>query len=391
MRREIAIAEGSRLLPDARDRSLGLAFVLLLSLPALIGLEGNEAGARARAGEPPVKLVGVAAAGGIGPWLQQLQTWARASFGGRHQLVEWDAQLKDSLGLSRSYGSDVTEGKDGWMFYRVHRGTQGVHPELPFPSAELDLWVRSLQAIRRRVEARGATFLVVIAPDKQTLYPDLLPPELAPPRPVSRLDALTARLRGLGVRVVDVRPALREGRASGSPFSRWPLYWKTDTHWNSLGALLAARAVLVELQQQFPGVHVPTDEEVQVETHPEAAGDLVRMRGLQDVSGDLRVETRLNPERCPEVHGYDLYTHPEVIQRLSCPGAPVGRALISHDSMMVAMLPVLAPAFERSTWSRQPRVEPALLEAEAPEVVIFEVVERTLWEGLPTLWGKLGE
>ena len=391
MRSEIAIGEGGRLAPGASDRRMSLAFVVLLSLPALIGLGGSEAGARARAGEPPVALSGVAAAGGIGPWLQQLQAWARASFGGRHQLVEWDAQLKQELGLSRSYGSDVTEGKDGWLFYRVHRGTQGVHPELPFPSAELDLWVRSLVATRRRVEARGAAFLVVIAPDKQTVYPDLLPPELPPPRPVARLDALTARLREEGVQVADVRPALRAARAPGSLFSRWPLYWRTDTHWNSLGAMLAARPVLAELQQRFPGVRVPSYEEIQVETHPAVAGDLVRMRGLQDVSGDLRVEARAQLERCPQVIGYDLYAHSEVNQRLSCPGAPIRRALISHDSMMVAMLPALAPAFERSTWSRQPRVDPALLEAEAPEVVIFEVVERTLWEGLPTLWGGLPE
>jgi len=391
MRREIAIAEGSRLMPDARDRALGLAFVVLLSLPAVIGLGASEAGARARAGEPPVTLAGVAAAGGIGPWLQQLQTWARASFGGRHQLIEWDAQLKGALGLSQSYGSDVIEGKDGWMFLRVHRGMQGVHPELPFPSAELDLWVRSLEAIRKRVEARGAAFLVVIAPDKQTVYPDLLPPELPAPRPVSRLDALTARLRDAGVQVVDVRPVLLAARAPDSPFSRWPLYWKTDTHWNSLGALLAARSILAELKQRFPGVQVPTDEEIQVETRPAPAGDLVRMRGLQGVSGDLRVDARVKPERCPQTQGYDLYAHSEVNQHQSCPGAPMRGALISHDSMMVAMLPVLAPAFERSTWSRQPRVDPALLEVGVPDVVIFEVVERTLWEGLPTLWGELSQ
>ena len=107
------------------------------------------------------------------------------------------------------------------------------------------------------------------------------------------------------------------------------------------------------------------------------------MRGLQDVASDLRVEARVRPERCVEAGGYDLDVRADVTQRLSCPGAPVRRALILHDSMMVAMLPALAPAFERSTWTRQAVLDPAMLAAEAPEVVIFEVVERTLWEGLP--------
>ena len=46
MRSEIAIAEGGRLAPGASDRRMSLAFVVLLSLPALIGLGGSEAGAR---------------------------------------------------------------------------------------------------------------------------------------------------------------------------------------------------------------------------------------------------------------------------------------------------------------------------------------------------------
>ena len=383
MRSGIAIAEEGTLAPGASDRWLALAFLVLLSVPALLGLGGGEARARARAGEPPVTLGGVAAAGGIGPWLQQLQPYARARFGGRHQLVEWDARLKQALGLGRSYGSDVTEGRDGWLFYRVHRGTQGVRPELPFSQAELDRWVRALDARRRSVEAAGAVFLVVFAPDKETIYPDLLPPELPGPLPVSRLDALQVRLQAEGVTVVDLRPALRTARAAGSPFSRWPLYWKTDTHWNTLGALLAARPVLAELGSRFPGFHVPADEEIEIQETPFEAGDLVRMRGLRSVSGEVRVDGRLRTSSCSGASGYELDARADVTQRLSCPGAPIRRALIFHDSMMVAMLPALAPAFERSTWSRQAVLDPALLLREVPEVVIFELVERTLWEGLP--------
>ena len=382
MRSELAITEERPLAAGASDRWLAVAFVVLLSLPAALSLGGDERRARARAGEPPVTLPSLASAAGIGPWLQQLQAYARASFGGRHQLVEWDARLKQALGLSRSYGSDVTEGRDGWLFYRVHRGTQGVRPEVPFGAAELDRWVGTLEAHRRAVEASGATFLVVIAPDKESIYPDLLPPEVPAALPTSRLDALAARLEGTGVRMVDLRPALRAARKTG-PFSGTPLYWRTDTHWNALGALLATRPLLAELGRRFPGVHVPADGEIEVRTAPAPPGDLVRMRGLQDVATDLRVEARVHPERCVEASGYDLDVHGGLTQRLSCPGAPVRRALVLHDSMMVAMLPALAPAFERSTWTRQAALDPAMLSAEAPDVVIFEVVERTLWEGLP--------
>jgi hypothetical protein len=258
-----------------------------------------------------------------------------------------------------------------------------VRPELPFSPAELDRWVQALQDRRRKVEAAGAAFVVVFAPDKETVYPDLLPAGLPGPLPTSRLDALHARLRAEGMTVVDLRPALRAARAPASRFSRWPLYWRTDTHWSMLGALLAARPLLAELGARFPGVHVPADEEIEIHESRSAAGDLVRMRGLPDLSGDLRIEGRLRTPSCPAASGYDLDARGDVTQHLSCPRAPIRRALIFHDSMMVAMLPALAPSFERSTWSRQAVVDPSLLAREAPEVVIFEVVERTLWEGLP--------
>jgi hypothetical protein len=323
----------------------------------------------------------------VGPWLRELQGHARVSFGLRHQLIGWDARLKRGLGLSESYGSEVTQGREGWLFYRVHRGTHGVRPEVPFPVEELDRWVENLDADRRLVESRGGAFLFLAAPDKQTILPDLLPPELPAAATVSRLDALTARLRARGIAVVDLRPVLRAAREPGAAFSRWPLYFRTDDHWNDLGALLAGREVLRALQARFPGVQVPADREIDVWTVPTAGGDLARMEGLQEVATDVWVKARVRSGRCLFEAFDPVARSPETptrqAQTLHCPGAPIRRALVQHDSMMVAMLPVLAPAFERSVWRLSPSIDPGLLASESPEVVILEVVERTLWEGLP--------
>ncbi len=362
MRSEISIARRQSLSLGVPDRALGLVFVVLLSLPGLVGLTGREARARAVAGEPPVVLRGLAAAGGIGPWLRELQGYLGASFGLRHQLVGWDARLKRTLGLSQSYGSDVTHGRDGWLFYRVHRGTQGIRPEVPFAADELDRWTAAIEVDRQRAESHGAAFIFIAAPDKDTVYPDLLPPELPPAGPVSRLDALTARLRADGVTVVDLRPALRSARAEGARFARWPLYFRTDSHWNTLGGLAAARRVLAALQQRFPGVHVPTDEEITVSSAETGGGDLARMDGLQGAVSDLWVRATVRTARCV-VDPFDpAAASPETPTalpgRLDCPGAPIRRALVLHDSMMAAMLPFLAPAFERATLLQSPLLSP---------------------------------
>ena len=205
---------------------------------------------------------------------------------------------------------------------------------------------------------------------------------------MSRLDALTARLRADGVTVVDLRPALRSARAEGARFAGWPLYFRTDSHWNTLGGLLAARPVLAALQQRFPSVHVPIDEEITVSSAETGGGDLARMDGLQGAVTDLWVRARVRTSGCV-VDPFDPAaaspeTPTELPGRLDCPGAPIRRALVLHDSMMAAMLPFLSPAFERTTLLRSPLL-PDRLAAESPDVVILEVVERTLYEGLPVV------
>lgn len=374
--------------PAVPGRGVVLAFLVLISLPALVGLEGQGARDRERAGEPPVNPPSLTRSGSVGQLLKDVQVYLRASFGLRQTLIHWDARLKRSLGLSESVGSAVTHGRDGWLFYRVHRGRQGVRPELPFTPEELDRWVQTFTTQHRQATELGIRYLFVVAPDKETIYPDLLPAGLPPPEPVSRLDVLTARLRAEAVPVVDLRPALREARGAPSPLSRWPLYHRTDDHWNELGALVGARAVLARLREHFPAVRVPLDDEVEVTTEATAGGDLARMEGVQEISREIQVRARVRSPACVfDPFGGPKPTGPEVplqaMQVLECPGAPILRGLVLHDSMMVAMLPVLAPVFQRSVWRLTPVLDPAELAAERPDVVVVELVERTLWEGLP--------
>lgn len=383
--RSTSVARPKTLAPPARG--VVLAFLVLISLPALVGLGGQGARDRERAGELPVHPPSLTRPGGVGQYLRDMQVYLRATFGLRQTLIHWDARLKRALGLSESVGSAVTHGRDGWLFYRVHRGRQGVRPELPFTPEELDRWVGTFTAQHRRATELGIHYLFVVAPDKETIYPDFLPAGLPLAEPVSRLDVLAGRLRAEGVPVVDLRPALREARGASSPFSRWPLYHRTDDHWNELGALLAARLVLAELRARFPGVRVPLDDEVEVTTASTAGGDLARMEGVQEISSELQVRARVRSAACVfDPIGGPKPTGPEVplqaAQVLQCPGAPILRGLVLHDSMMVAMLPVLAPVFQRSVWRLTPVLDTALLAVEKPDVVVVELVERTLWEGL---------
>ena len=372
------------------DRLLVAAFLLMVTLPGVLTPTGIGRTDPSRNGEAISKPPTLTRAGGVGAWLRQASDWLRVSFALRREMIGWDARLKMSLALDTTYGSAVTLGREGWLFYLVHRGSQGVRPEMDFSPDELDRWVSFLEARQRRLAARGVAFLVVVAPNKETIYPDLLPAGTPAARPRSRLDVLLGRLRERGrVEAVDLRPALRQAREPDSPFRSYPLYYRTDSHWNELGALLATRQVLERLHARFPGVEVPSDGALTLSRESTGGGDLARMQGLQAQFSDSRVRVQVSGRRC----SFDLGSvapgqspEPPLFSEktLECPGAPIPRALVLHDSMMIGMLPTLATAFQRSVWRLSDTLDASLLDREKPDVVILEFVERTLWRGAPS-------
>lgn len=100
---------------------------------------------------------------------------------------------------------------------------------------------------------RGLAWIIVLIPDKEQVYRDLLPPEARAggEPPPSCLDEVAEGLRKEGVHVVNLLPAFREAAARGEL-----LYWPDDTHWNDAGMELAARLIGAEILALPPdGVH----------------------------------------------------------------------------------------------------------------------------------------
>ena len=124
----------------------------------------------------------------------------RAS-GGRHQLVSWDARLKRALGPQPELrlGRDRM-GQDGWLFYRVHRGTQGIRPEVPFrvPPSSTAGPRRSRPPPEPRRPRRDVP--LHRRPGQGHPLSGFAPARSPPTLPGSRLDALTPGSAADGVR-----------------------------------------------------------------------------------------------------------------------------------------------------------------------------------------------
>lgn len=275
----------------------------------------------------------------------------------------------------------VISGRDGWLFYAGDRLREDFTGQDPFPDAMLDQWETVLKQRIQYLEKQGVKYLLVVAPNKQTIYPEFLPGWIRKQKGKTRFDQLKERLDTRGIHcLVDLRSALTAGKSDGQ------LYFSTDTHWNSMGALIAAEEIAGRLEQLFPGERFFDRASILLaEPEPGIARDLATMVGLE------RVMVEKEPARVAFLHPCAKsdaqlklpYVGPgyyEVPFARHCPGR-TRKAVVFRDSFTNFLEPFLSEMFETVVyiWKRyDPDIMSSLLEEIQPDIVIEESVERFL-------------
>lgn len=286
-------------------------------------------------------------------------------FGLRTTLIRWNSILRVGL-LGVSPIPSVVIGKDGWLFYRSevladghslndYRGT------IPLPETELaKLWDRILDN-HRVFSQMGLPYLVVIAPNKHTIYSEYLPDQMRPFRRPTRLEQFAAFLSRQPLAeklVLDLRQPLFKAK------EQHPVYWKTDSHWNSFGAYVGYREIMKRLSAHAPGLSpLPVQEDRVTLADSRKGGDLSQMLLMQDLLPeplDTRLEIGPNPH---STSGKKL--------------------LLRHDSFGDALYPFLNAHFETLT-----NIAPFApfpferIESERPMAVVHVLAERYLTQAI---------
>ncbi len=203
----------------------------------------------------------------------------RDHFGFRNTLIRALALGRFHGGLGMDRGTNIIIGKDGFLFFpsSIQDGFLAERNLDPFSPAELDQWQQLLEKRNKFFASRGIPFIVIVPPDKQSIYTEKMPDEFARVGPMTRLDQLIDRLRKRHspVRLVDLRPALLEAKK----YHR--IYFKTDTHWNDYGAFAAYPVILDAIESVLPGRKlVPQPMSDFIPRSTRKSGDLARYMDL---------------------------------------------------------------------------------------------------------------
>lgn len=300
-------------------------------------------------------------------------------FAFRARLVEWQAAFRLHY-LHVSPAASVIAGRDGWLFYAEDGSVEDYISAVPLSADELETWRIALQMTQDWLEAQGITYLFVVAPDKHAIYQEMMPSTIRRLRHDWRTDDLVRYLRERStVHVLDLRPALFEATAQERTFHR------TDTHWNDRGAYVGYRQIMMRLDAMRPGLSPWPESAFERRTEITRGRDLAGMLGLADAmtEEDLTLVprqprcARIVEESVPESKG----SAARVVTECATPGLP--RAVIYRDSFASALVPFLAEHFSHALYLWERDVNPDVITAERPQVVVQEWVGRRLSTASP--------
>jgi hypothetical protein len=225
---------------------------------------------------------------------------------------------------------------------------------------------------------RNIAYVIVIAPNKATIYPEYLPDWMQPFSDQRLADLVYSMSEAQGLSVLFPRKALEEAK---SPAYR--LYFSDDSHWNERGAWIALEQIWQALARQQTDVAWPYPEMELALLKKDWMGDLAVFSGREDLR-DTEVWRYRFPGRIATSHVEDE-SPTENFDAFSGQ-----RILLLRDSFSTSWHPFLASAYrDMITFhnSKTAEVFPACLDSFTPDVFIYEIVERCI--GDPPSYKKI--
>jgi hypothetical protein len=267
-------------------------------------------------------------------WLalpKEIDAYLHDHFGLRQLLVRTHKDLTLPLGHGNNA---VLIGREGRLFYL---GDEAVRQSagLLMRDQRVSDTVAVLTRINVALAARGARFVVAVAPNAATTYPDFLPPWARNRGRRTEYDLFLDELAANGVRAADLRPSVEAARAEG------PVFYTNDTHWTARGAIAGFNAV------------VEADSHSDWRIDPKSAlsplvtrngGDLARMLGFEDSATEMVENLIMPPGRTERFSGGPN-------DYVATSGRPGPTVMVVGDSFTLGYFnPMLMPHVGRLVW-----------------------------------------
>ena len=197
--------------------------------------------------------------------LQKIGSFYERNFELKKLIGHYNSLLKISI-FNYSPTPKVIIGKAGMMFEGTgERRIEGDKiasfdnvsdylGRLPFNQEELRQWKITIEQRRCWLEKQGIEYLFVIAPTKALVYPEFLPNSIINARTklntYNRITQLENYLNNTNLEVLNLTNTLKSKKSTD-----YRLFYRTDFHWNYLGAFFAYQGIANKINAQHSNIY----------------------------------------------------------------------------------------------------------------------------------------
>ena len=294
----------------------------------------------------------------------EMESYFSENFGFRTKLVNLDAWLNYNL-LGQSSSPKVIAGKEGWLFFS---DTLNDFISGSLPGKSIKQIVRTLEMVNEYTETKGASFYFTIAPNKNSIYPEYMPWRYSQGN-LNNYCSLSDALRYSDVKFIDLKTFLLDEKHKSDEF----FYFKTDTHWNNLGALRSYGYILdninydIKTNLKRPDIYIKENV---------WTGDLYRMLFPEGVfkDEDFIYDLAKNYTSTKPFYEEDI----NIVTRLKKEEMDINsgkKLFIFRDSFFNSLVKFVSNDFLEVRYSRQ---VPYPVDKIDDEIVILEIAERNI-------------
>jgi alginate O-acetyltransferase complex protein AlgJ len=362
------------------QQAIALAFSISLAIPLLghlLGIENQPYPEEWRRPhqKPPLSLKLY----DIFEFFQEYPPYFSDRFGFRNRFLRWQSQVK-AQGFGVSSGHQVQVGKQEWLFlHDRQQAIQYYRNTKPFTLEELALWQAIFEKRQRAFAQRGIQYLLIVTPEKSTIYPEFVRDRYNKIHPFSRLDQLLAYLKKHSeIQALDLRPILRQAK------SQAPVYYRTGEELTDWGAYQVYRAIVQHFQDNgYSQLKARSLSDFKA-VPEDYSGNLARAIHLNTVFREATVRFYpKNPQWQQKIPPdlAKLYYTPNPDQKPSAtllPNLTLPRAVLFHNGVGKQLQPFLSHHFQRLTPIWQSFVNLDMVAVERPNWVLQEMPERYL-------------
>ncbi len=227
------------------------AFMALLSLPLLGFLCGDGSLVAIKENRALAAFPQSFALASTTAFTAELDAYIDDHFGFRAPLI-FAQNMSRVVFLGATPTRPVTIGKVGWMFLGAPRD---IAHQRPLTNDRLAVYTAQLKERREALRRKGIDYRVVVIPTSDGVYTEYWPDGLASTSFNTYdqfLESAEPQLPGLFVHTKEFLRAHRKHALPEVGVASSTIYYRYDSHWNSVGAFLGMNVLLSELHATYP-------------------------------------------------------------------------------------------------------------------------------------------